>query len=97
MCIASDVFVLLIPFEILCVCSQRMSQRLSGYHLVASNARLRQQLAAKGGYLPSGDFISSRMAELKGSPTHSPCRLVYRSSSGSGMLCGNEPEKAIMC
>ena len=55
-------------------CLQRMSQRLSGYHLVASNARLRQQLAAKGGYLPSGDFISSRMAELKGSPTHSPRR-----------------------
>jgi len=51
-----------------------MSQRLSGYHLVASNARLRQQLAAKGGYLPSGDFISARMAELKGSPTHSPRR-----------------------
>jgi hypothetical protein len=53
-----------------------MSQRLSGYHTVASNARLRQQLAAKGGYLPSGDFIASRMAELRGSPAHSPRRSV---------------------
>ncbi|RUS80256.1 hypothetical protein EGW08_011985, partial [Elysia chlorotica] len=46
--------------------SQKMSQRLYGYESLASNARLRQQLAARGGYSTSGDFIASRMAELKG-------------------------------
>ena len=53
-----------------------MSQRLYGYESLASNARLRQQLAARGGYSTSGDFIASRMAELKGqkSPLTNPAR-----------------------
>ncbi|GFO26753.1 cytadherence high molecular weight protein 2 [Plakobranchus ocellatus] len=62
--------------------SQKMSQRLYGYESLASNARLRQQLAARGGYSTSGDFIASRMAELKGqksplaNPTRSPVKRM---------------------
>lgn len=53
---------------------QQMSQRLYGSETLASNARLRQYLASKGGVLASSDFVSSRMSELKGirSPTPSP-------------------------
>ena len=52
---------------------QSMNQRVYGYENMASNARLRQYLSAKGGYLATSDFIGSRLAELKGfSPSSSP-------------------------
>lgn len=46
-----------------------MSQRLYGCESLASNARLRQFLSSKGGFLATSDFVSSRMSELKGGNT----------------------------
>jgi hypothetical protein len=60
---------------------QRMSQRLYGSETLASNARLRQHLMSNGGIMTTSDFVSVRMAELRGikSPLTSPkARLVFR-------------------
>jgi len=53
---------------------ERMGQRLYGSENLTSNARLRQYLASKGGYMASSDFIATRMAELKGSAAPSTPR-----------------------
>ncbi|XP_062603182.1 uncharacterized protein LOC134264959 [Saccostrea cucullata] len=55
---------------------QSMSQRLYGCESLASNSRLRQFLASKGGFLATSDFVSSRMSELRGgkSPPVTPRR-----------------------
>jgi hypothetical protein len=58
-----------------------MSQRLYGSETLASNARLRQHLMSNGGIMTTSDFVSVRMAELRGikSPLISPkARLVFR-------------------
>ena len=48
-----------------------------GYESVSSTSRLRQYLAAKGGYIAPSDFIASRMAELSGKPGAAPIRQRY--------------------
>ena len=44
---------------------QHINGRMYGYENMTSTARLRQYLAAKGGYLATSDFIANRMEELK--------------------------------
>ena len=45
-----------------------MSSRLNGYEKAASQARVRQLLAAQGGVLAMSDVIGNRLSELKGNP-----------------------------
>lgn len=64
-----------------------MSQRLYGCESLASNARLRQFLSSKGGFLATSDFVSSRMSELKGgnTPPVTPRRSPRRSMAVPSM------------
>lgn len=66
---------------------QSMSQRLYGCESLASNARLRQFLSSKGGFLATSDFVSSRMSELKGgnTPPVTPRRSPRRSMAVPSM------------
>lgn len=66
---------------------QSMSQRLYGCESLASNARLRQFLFSKGGFLATSDFVSSRMSELKGgnTPPVTPRRSPRRSMAVPSM------------
>ncbi|XP_064598475.1 uncharacterized protein LOC135464837 [Liolophura sinensis] len=54
--------------------TQVMSERLQGFENFTGNARLRQYLASKGGYLASSNFLGDRLRELKGLKAEVPKR-----------------------
>lgn len=57
-----------------CLLYQVMSERLQGFENFTGNARLRQYLASKGGYLASSNFLGDRLRELKGLAAEIPKR-----------------------